>query len=219
MASMQDPARNRPPGPGVSSAEGMPPNAALLAAPSEARPDPLGSDEVEPAVAEATLPRRPATPPPAFDEFFRAEYPRMLRAMYLVCGNRAEAEEVAQDAFVRAFERWELVVRAENRPGYVYRIALNLYRSKLRRAARLARKTLRPAPQPDELEAMAERDAIGRALASLSPAQREAVIMREWLDMTDEEIGALLGISPITVRVRVHRARAVLRPLLEERGE
>jgi len=150
-----------------------------------------------------------------FEEFFRSEYPRLLRALYLVCGNRHEAEEIAQDAFVRAYERWELVIRADNRPGYVYRIALNLYRSKIRRATRAARKVVTPSPEPDAIEAMADRDAIGRALATLSRAQREAVVMVEWLGMTDDEAGALLGISPITIRVRIHRARAILRPLLQ----
>jgi len=65
-------------------------------------------------------------------------------------------------------------------------------------------------------EALADRDDIGRALSVLSRGQREAVVMVEWLGMTDDEAGALLGISPVTVRVRIHRARAVLRPLLRE---
>ena len=71
-------------------------------------------------------------------------------------------------------------------------------------------------PDPDAAEALADRDAIGRALSVLSRGQREAVVMVEWLGMTDDEAGALLGISPVTVRVRIHRARAVLRPLLRE---
>src|SRR5438034_10106780 len=78
-----------------------------------------------------------------FEAFCRAEYPRLLRAMFLVTGDRHEAEEIAQDAFVRACERWDLVSRATNRPGYVYRMALNAYRSKLRRLARGARKAFR----------------------------------------------------------------------------
>ena len=78
------------------------------------------------------------------------------------------------------------------------------------------------AAAPDEVaaqwqrNALYDRDAIGRALSVLSRGQREAVVMVEWLGMTDDEAGALLGISPVTVRVRIHRARAVLRPLLRE---
>ena len=179
------------------------PMATTVHAEHEARPATTGSAQPATGAREG------------FEEFFRSEYPRLLRALYLVCGNRHEAEEIAQDAFVRAYERWELVIRADNRPGYVYRIALNLYRSKIRRATRAARKVVTPSPEPDAIEAMADRDAIGRALATLSRAQREAVVMVEWLGMTDDEAGALLGISPITIRVRIHRARAILRPLLQ----
>ncbi len=154
-----------------------------------------------------------------FEAFFQAEYPSLLRAMFLVTGNRHEAEEIAQDAFVRACERWELVRRAENRAGYVYRMALNVYRSKLRRLARGARKVLSPQEQPDFFAAVDDRDALGRALAELSNGQRQALVLVEWVGMTDDEVGALLGISPITVRVRIHRARAVLRPLLRQGDE
>jgi RNA polymerase sigma factor (sigma-70 family) len=157
--------------------------------------------------------RRPE--PDTFEAFFQAEYPSLLRAMFLVTGDRHEAEEVVQDAFVRACERWELVQRAENRAGYVYRMALNGYRTKLRRLARAARKTLRPNEDPDFFAAVDDRDAIGRALAMLPRGQREALVLVEWMDLTDDEVGALLGISPITVRVRIHRARTTLRPLLE----
>lgn len=157
--------------------------------------------------------------PCSFEDFFQAEYPGLLRAMYLVIGDRHEAEEIVQDTFVRACERWELVRRAGNRAGYVYRMALNGYRSKLRRVARGARKALlQPAEQPDLFAAVDDRDAIGRALAGLSGGQREALVLVEWVGMTDDEVGALLGVSPITVRVRIHRARATLRQLLE-RGD
>ena len=108
--------------------------------------------------------------------------------------------------------------RADNPPGYLYRIAVNLYRSKLRRVARAARKVVQPAPEPDPFAAADDRDAIGRALAALPPGQREAVVMVEWMGMTDDEVGPLLGVSPITIRVRIHRAKATLRPILE-RGE
>lgn len=158
--------------------------------------------------------------PCSFEEFFQAEYPSLLRAMFLVIGDRHEAEEIVQDAFVRACERWELVRGAGNRAGYVYRMALNGYRSKLRRMARGARKALlKPVEPPDLFGAVDDRDAIGRALTELSSGQREALVLVEWLGMTDDEVGALLGVSPITVRVRIHRARAILRPLLERGDE
>jgi len=174
----------------------------------EARPDP-----------DPRLRIAPKVPSLSFEDFFRAQYTSLLRAMYLMCGNSQEAEELAQDTFVRAYERWDLVRRAENPGGYVYRIGVNLYRSKLRRAARAARKAIRPTAEPDPFNAADDRDAIGRALASLPKGQREAVVMVEWLGMTDDEAGEALGVSPVTVRVRIHRARGRLRPLLHEEGE
>jgi len=158
---------------------------------------------------------RPELEPPTFERFFEEHYTSLLKAMYLVTGNRHEAEEVTQETFVRACERWHLVVRADNRPGYVYRMAVNAYRSRLRRLARAARKAVRPDPDPDLFGAVEDRDAIGRALGALSEGQREALVLVEWMGMTDDEAGAVLGVSPITVRVRIHRARLVLRPLLE----
>jgi RNA polymerase sigma factor (sigma-70 family) len=175
------------------------------------------------AVPQATEQRPPHAglpePPPTFEAFFESEYPRLLRALYLVAGSRDEAEELAQDTFVRAYERWHLVARAENRPGYLYRMAVNLYRSKLRRVTRAARNVFKPAPEPDSFEATDDRDLIGRALAGLPRSQREALVLVSWLGMTDDEAGALLGISPITVRVRIHRARMALRPLLRQRED
>jgi RNA polymerase sigma-70 factor, ECF subfamily len=172
-------------------------------------PHPL-SDTASPISAQ----RDAAASAVAFETVFEAEYPRLLRALYLVTGSRHEAEELAQDTFVRAYERWHLVVRADNRPGYLYRMAVNLYRSKLRRIGRAARHIIKPEPEPDSFAATDDRDVIGRALASLPRSQREAVVLVSWLGMTDDEAGAILGISPVTVRVRIHRARLALRPLL-----
>jgi RNA polymerase sigma-70 factor (ECF subfamily) len=195
-------------------------NAALLlpakAAEDEAAPTPATVHE-EPA-AEAGRPLR-IVPADTFETFFELQYTNLLKAMYLVTGNRHEAEEITQDAFVRALERWDRVSRADNRAGYLYRIAVNLYRSKLRRLARGARKTPKPTPDSDPFEAADDRDAVGRALTTLSEGQREALVMVEWLDMTDEEAAEILGISPVTVRVRRHRARENLRPLLAPRDE
>jgi RNA polymerase sigma-70 factor (ECF subfamily) len=197
-------------------------NAALLLRDEAAPATPPEPDTVEAgssAEAAAAAPALRLVPPDTFETFFQLQYTNLLKAMYLVTGNRHEAEEITQDAFVRALERWDRVRRADNRAGYLYRIAVNLYRSKLRRLARGARKTPKPTPDADPFEAADDRDAVGRAMTSLSDGQREALVMVEWLGMTDEEAAAVLGISPVTVRVRRHRARANLRPLLQMADE
>ena len=81
-----------------------------------------------------------------FAEFFLAEYQTLLRAMYLITGNRNDAEELAQEALVKACERWDKVGRMENPSGYVYRIALNAHRSTIRRLRLVARRAISADP-------------------------------------------------------------------------
>jgi RNA polymerase sigma factor (sigma-70 family) len=148
-----------------------------------------------------------------FTDFFRAEYQALLRAMYLLTGDRYEAEELTQDAFVKACERADRVRRMANPTGYLYRTAVNAHRSTLRRLRGSARRALRLEP-PDPISDSDDRDWIRRALAGL-PAEREAVVLVEWLGLSDSEAGHALGISRGAVRVRISRARTSLRPLIE----
>jgi RNA polymerase sigma-70 factor (sigma-E family) len=160
--------------------------------------------EAEPAVSE---------PVGSFEEFFDLHYQRLLRAMFLATGDRHEAEDLAQDAFVRVYERWDRVRGMERPDGYLYRIALNLRRSRLRRVATAARKLLggRSPEAPDPATGATERDVLRRALAALPDGQREAVVLVEWLGLTDGEAAEVLRISPVAVRVRISRARPTLR--------
>jgi RNA polymerase sigma-70 factor (ECF subfamily) len=113
----------------------------------------------------------------SFEEFFEATYEPVLRALYLVTGSRQEAEEEAQEAFVRMYERWDDLRQRPNPAGYAYRIALNTYRSRLRVAAR---RMIRPIP-PDPLAASEHRDELRRAMKRLSRGQREALVLVEWV--------------------------------------
>jgi RNA polymerase sigma-70 factor (ECF subfamily) len=107
----------------------------------------------------------------SFDGFFDMHYERLLRTMYLATGDRHEAEDLAQDAFVRVYERWDRVGRMDDPVGYLYRTALNLRRSRLRRLAVAARRLRggRGEEPPDPAVATTEADAVRRALASLPP--------------------------------------------------
>lgn len=152
-----------------------------------------------------------------FEDFFHTHHERLLRAMYLATGDPHEADDLAQEAFVKVLERWERVHGLEDPVGYLYRIALNTRRSRLRRLAVAARKAVRTEPTSDEHEAVEDRSAVHRALATLPDGQREAIVLVEWLGMTDERAGQVLGVSAGAVRTRLHRARSALRDLL--RGE
>ncbi|HYU15563.1 MAG TPA: sigma-70 family RNA polymerase sigma factor [Candidatus Acidoferrum sp.] len=153
-----------------------------------------------------------------FESFFDATYERLLRALYLVTGDRHEAEDLAQEAFVRAYERWDRVSRTGNPAGYLYRTALNAYRSRLRRIAVAARRAMRRIER-DPIDESDDRDEIRRALAALPEGQREALVLVEWLGLTDEEAGAALGVKAVTVRVRMTRARQALRERSHEPEE
>jgi len=63
-----------------------------------------------------------------FEEFFRAEYPGLVKAFYVLTADRAEAEELAQETMARAYERWERVGAMGSPAGYLYRIGVNLNR-------------------------------------------------------------------------------------------
>jgi RNA polymerase sigma factor (sigma-70 family) len=143
-----------------------------------------------------------------FDTFFHTEYQRLFQTMYLLVRSRTQAEDIAQEAMARTYERWRGI---RDPAGYVYRTAFNLRRSWLRRLAMAAAKRSEATPAPDEVEAAERRVDAQRALAELPRTQREALVLVEWVGMTAEEAGRVLGIQPVSVRGRVHRAKATLR--------
>ena len=154
-----------------------------------------------------------------FEAFFRAEHARLLRAMFLVTGNRHEAEELMQDAFLRVWERWDRVSGMDDPTGYLYRTAMNAFRSRLRRAARAARRAVGLAPSEDEFARADERDAVARALVTLTPRQRAAIVLTELLGYGSEEAGQVLGVKAVTVRTLASQARTALRSKLERTDE
>ncbi len=151
---------------------------------------------------------------PEFRDFFEDEYERLGRAMFLLCGNADDAEDLTQEAFLRLYERWDRVRTMRSPDGYLYRTAMNLHRSRLRRLAAWARRRLEDEPGgggQDPGVTLEVKDQIARALGALPAGQRAALVLVEWLGMTDEEAGRILGVAPVSVRVRISRARAGLR--------
>lgn len=158
----------------------------------------------------------PGNGPRDFEAFFLEHHEPLFRALWLVTRNRHEAEEVMQDAFLRLLERWPGVQSAENLEAYLYRTAMNVFRSRLRRAAVAVRKAVRQLPQDDQLAEIEARDSVVRALAPLPARQRAAVVLMDMLELTSEQAGEALGIRPVTVRVLAARGRARLKEALRE---
>ncbi len=146
-----------------------------------------------------------------FEDLFEREKEGLFRALCIVTRNRHEAEEIAQDAFVRVLERWERVRSMADVRGYLYLTAMNVFRNRYRRSVLATRRTLGLAPADDAIAAVDERDAAARALAGLSPRQRAAVVLMDLLDLSSEEAARMLGIRPSTVRMHVSRAHAALK--------
>jgi RNA polymerase sigma-70 factor (ECF subfamily) len=111
---------------------------------------------------------------------------------------------------VRVYERWDRGIITASPVAYLYRTALNLHRSRLRRATVRLRRGPR-SHETDRLAVVEDRDELGRLLAELPDGQRAALVLVEWLGMSPEEAGAVLGIQPVSVRVRLSRAKSGLR--------
>jgi RNA polymerase sigma-70 factor, ECF subfamily len=154
-----------------------------------------------------------------FEGFFHAEHERLFQALYLLTGNRHEADDLAQEALMRAYERWDRVGSMDSPVGYVYRTALNLYRSRLRKLAVRARRVFASIPMEDASESLATSDEVHQALAAIPDGQREALVLIEWLGLDSEEAGRVLGIDASSVRGRLHRGRASLRKRLGDVDE
>ena len=149
-----------------------------------------------------------------FAAFFDGHHASLFGALYLLTRNRYEAEEIMQDAFLKVFERWERVVLLDDPVGYLYRTAMNLFRKRWRRASMAMRRTIGLISRDDEIAQIELRVDVVRAVASLSPRQRTAIVLIDLLDLSSDEAGRILGISPGTVRMHASRGRAALAALL-----
>jgi len=155
---------------------------------------------------------------PSFEAFFEAQRTRLFGALVVMTGNRAEAEEILQDAFLKVWERWERVAEMDEPVGFLYRTAMNLFRKRLRRAGVAVRKAVHLLPGHDGLAEVETRDEAVRLLQRLTPRERAAIVVTAYLGYSSEEAGELLGIQATTVRVLTNRARATLRGVEEVSG-
>src|SRR5205814_10304852 len=128
--------------------------------------------EPTPQAALAVTPEPDEQPLPTFAAFFERERTRLFQALVLLTRDRHEAEELMQDAFLRVLERWDRVASMEDPPGYLYRTAMNLFRSARRRLAVAVRRAVRRGDRTDELARVERYDAAIRAPRKLSPRQR-----------------------------------------------
>jgi RNA polymerase sigma factor (sigma-70 family) len=147
----------------------------------------------------------------SFESFYDAERDGLFGALVLITGSRSEAEEIAQDAFLAVWRRWDRVGEMENPPGYLYRTAMNAFRRRRYRASLALRRAVGRGPAEDAFAQVEARDAVDRALAGLSPRQRAALVLTELLGFSSEEAGRALGIKASTVRALSAQGREAIR--------
>jgi RNA polymerase sigma-70 factor (ECF subfamily) len=147
--------------------------------------------------------------PVSFEEFFHLERDRLFGLMVLVTGDREEAEEIAQEAFLRLWERWEDVGAIERPGAYLAETAMNVFRKRQRRAAAL-RRLLPKLATPDRVGAAEAGVMLSDALRSLTPRQRAALVLTELVGYSAEEAGRVLHVRPSTIGALKYQGRAAL---------
>ena len=151
----------------------------------------------------------------SFEEFFEAERVRLFKALVVITGSRHEAEDIAQDAFLRVWERWGRVSELEDAAGYLHRTAMNAFRDRYRRSKLSLGRAVRTVPTADPYGAVEDRSVASQLLGALTPRQRAAIVLTEGLGYPADEAGRFLGIKGSTVRALRFQARSALKETME----
>jgi len=155
----------------------------------------------------------------SFESFYEAESRTLFRRLWLVTGNRAEAEEIMQDAFLKLWEHWDRTQDLDDPIAYLYRTAMNVFRRRYQRARMAARRAVGAGPTVDEFAIADDRHIVRKALAQLSPRQRAALVLTEMLGFSTQETARALGVRAATVRALAFQGRAALRKTMESIDE
>jgi RNA polymerase sigma-70 factor (ECF subfamily) len=145
--------------------------------------------------------------------FFRAEFPMVLRTVFLILGDRGKAEDVTQEAFIQLLSHWKKISRYERPDAWVRRVAIRLA-VKAQRRERMREVLERDASGPQRPKAP-DVD-LANALQQLPLKQRTCVLLFYYEDRPIAEIVDILGISEGSVKVHLHRAKERLATLLGE---
>ena len=151
--------------------------------------------------------------PDGFEGWYRGAYPRLFTAMVGVCGDRDVAAEVADEAFLRAWSRWERVCAMDAPEGWTYRVALNLLRTQLRRR-RVERRLLPRMLRRADVDAPGGE--VWELVRMLPPRQRVAIVLRYVGDLDEQHIVQAMSITRGTVASTLAAARQTLGAALRE---
>lgn len=149
-----------------------------------------------------------------FREFFEAEFRPLRRLGYLLTGDWAEAEDLAQEAMVRTYRAWSRITERDRPGAYARSVLVNRRRSLLRRSA-VAAKHAEMLRSEDYRPSLGEEGMIlWEAIQSLPARQRAAIVLRFYEDMSEADVASVLDMPVGTVKSLVHRGIARLRTSL-----
>jgi RNA polymerase sigma-70 factor (ECF subfamily) len=150
-------------------------------------------------------------------ELYAASYRRLLGQLIGVTGSVAEAEDVVQEAFVRGLDHRRQLLGADNPEAWLRTVAVNLARSRWRRAQRLVGLAPRLVEEPRHSD-LDGHLVLLQALRRLPAGQREVIALHHLADLTVEQVAHTLGLPSGTVKARLARGRAALATLLVKEG-
>ena len=155
----------------------------------------------------------------------QAHHPAVFRLAYLMLGDADDAADVAQEAFIRAYRAIDQFDPAREMRPWLLSIAANLARNKRRSVARFLSALQRAVVARPELTqavnvegaalAALHAQRLWQAVRKLSAADQEIIYLRHFLEVSEAEASAVLGVAAGTVKSRTHRALSRLRTLIE----
>ena len=149
-------------------------------------------------------------------EVFELSYRRLVVQMYAVVGNYAEAEDLVQEAFVRASAAGGRFRRVDNPEAWLRRTAINLHRNRWRKLSNFNRVRPRLEVPPPDLPGLDDHLTVIESLRQLPDSQREVLALHYLADLPVLEVAELLGVPEGTVKSRLMRGREALAALLSE---
>jgi RNA polymerase sigma-70 factor (ECF subfamily) len=158
--------------------------------------------------------------PADFDGFYLATRDRLLHTLYAMTGDLVEAQDVVQEAYARAWQRWSRLSSYDEPAAWVrtvaWRLAVSRRRKALNRLGAARRLHARPMPVAEPSADTAE---IVAALRRLPDTQRRALALHYLCDLSVEAVAAETGVSTGTVKSRLSRGRTALAAVLNHSGQ
>ncbi|MFC6883824.1 MULTISPECIES: RNA polymerase sigma factor [Actinomadura] len=152
----------------------------------------------------------------AFADFYRGAYPGLVAELYAYTGSLAEAQEVAQEAFTRAWSRWGRLRSYDQPRAWVARVGYRLAVSRWRRARRSLTVLRGQGPPPDVPPPSEASVALVAALSRIPEPQRRALVLHHMGGYLVAEIAAMEDVAEGTVKARLSRGRRRLAVLLDD---